>query len=179
MQTGAPMKQHSGMRPQDIVVLLKIIALEDSPWRIIDLAAVLAISQSEISEALNRNMIAGLMDSARRAVHKEALTEFLLHGLKYVFPEQPGATVRGMPTAHSAPPLSKRLLATAEVYVWPHPEGKVRGQSVRPLYRTVPKAASNDPKLYELLALVDAIRIGKARERNLAAEELRKRMALK
>jgi len=173
------MRQHSGMRPQDIVVLLKIIALGDSPWRIVDIATALAISQSEVSEALNRNMIAGLMNSSKRAVHKEALTEFLLHGLKYVFPEQPGSTARGVPTAHSASPLSKRLMATGEAYVWPHPEGRARGQSIRPLYRSVPKAASNDPKLYELLALVDAIRIGKARERDLAAEELKKRMSLK
>lgn len=74
MQIGTSMKQHSGMRPQDIVVMLKIIALGDSPWRIIDIATALAISQSEVSEALNRNMIAGLMDSSKRSVHKEALT---------------------------------------------------------------------------------------------------------
>lgn len=173
------MKQHNGMRPQDIVVLLKIIALGDSPWRIIDIATALAISQSEVSEALNRNKIAGLMDSSKRAVHREALTEFLLHGLKYVFPEQPGSTARGVPTAHSAPPLSKRLMATEESYVWPHPEGRARGQSIRPLYPTVPKAARSDPRLHELLALVDAVRIGKARERGLAAEEIKKQMGLK
>lgn len=179
MQTESLMKQHSGMRPQDIVVLLKIIALGDSPWRIVDIATALAISQSEVSEALNRNMIAGLMDSSKRSVHREALTEFLLHGLRYVFPERPGSTVRGIPTAHSAPPLSRRLVATGESYVWPLPEGKTRGQSIRPLYPTVPKAAGSDPRLHELLALVDAIRIGKARERNLAAEEIKKRMTLK
>jgi hypothetical protein len=173
------MKQHSGMRPQDIVVLLKIIALENLPWRITDLAMALGISQSEISEALNRNMIAGFMDSGKRTAHREALTEFLLHGLKYVFPERPGPTVRGIPTAHSAPPLSKRIVGTAETYVWPHPEGKSRGQSIRPLYPTVPRAVALDSKLYELLALVDAVRIGKARERNLAAEEIKKRMGVK
>ena len=173
------MKQHSGMRPQDIVVLLKIIALGDSPWRIIDIATALGISQSEISEALNRNMIAGLMDSGKRSVHREALTEFLLHGLRYVFPEQPGSTVKGVPTAHSAPPLSKRIVGTSDTYVWPHPDGKSRGQSIQPLYPTVPKAAESDSRLYELLALLDAVRIGKARERNLAAEEIKKRMALK
>jgi hypothetical protein len=173
------MKQHSGMRPQDIVVLLKIVALGESPWRITDLAVALGISQSEISEALNRNMIAGLMDAGKRKIHKEALTEFLLHGLKYVFPEQPGPIARGMPTAHSAPPLSKRIVGTSETYVWPHPDGQARGQSIRPLYPSVPGAAAPDSRLYELLALVDAVRIGKAREQNLAAEEIRKRMGRK
>jgi hypothetical protein len=70
-------------------------------------------------------------------------------------------------------------VAVGEAYVWPYPEGKSRGQSIRPLYPTVPKAVGSDPKLHELLALVDAIRIGKARERNIAAEEIKKRMGLK
>jgi len=33
-----------------------------------------------------------------------------------------------------------------------------------------------DPKLYELLALVDAIRGGKVREREMAKKEIRKRL---
>jgi hypothetical protein len=172
------MKQHSGMRPQDILVLLKIIALADTPWRITDIANALNISQSEISESLNRNRIAGFVDDSKRQVHKAALLEFLLHGLKYVFPEQPGPIVKGMPTAHSAPPLSSKIVATAEPFVWPDPEGTLRGQSIRPLYNTVPDAARSDPKLYELLALVDAIRVGRARERRLAESELGKRLAL-
>lgn len=56
------MKKHNGMRPQDIVVLLKIISIHDS-WRNIDLANALQISPSEVSEALNRCMIARLIDS--------------------------------------------------------------------------------------------------------------------
>lgn len=173
------MKKHSGMRPQDIVVMLKISTLGSTPWRIIDLATSLAISQSEISESLNRNRIACLMDATKRGIHMAALAEFLLHGLKYVFPEQPGPIVRGMPTAHSAPPLSKRILASDEALVWPDPEGSARGQSILPLYGTVPKAARNDQKLYELLALVDAIRVGKARERQIAEDELKTRLGLK
>ena len=37
-------------------------------------------------------------------------------------------------------------------------------------------AAKSDPKLYELLALVDTLRVGRARERTMAEEELRKRL---
>ena len=32
------MKKHNGMRPQDIVVLLKIISIRDDKWRNIDVA---------------------------------------------------------------------------------------------------------------------------------------------
>lgn len=58
------------------------------------------------------------------------------------------------------------------VSVWPCPEGKVRGESFSPLYRSVPVAARNDPHLYEVLALVDAIRGGRNRERKMALELL-------
>jgi len=169
-------KHHSGMRPQDIVVLLKIVALGETPWRMTDLATALAISQSEVSESLNRNRIAGLIDGAKRGVHRAALLEFLLYGLKYVFPEQPGPIVKGQPTAHSASPLSGKIVGSAEPFVWPDPDGSVRGQSIEPLYITVPKAVRRDPKLYELLALVDAVRVGKVRERKLAQSELKKRL---
>ncbi len=46
------MKKHNGMRPQDIVVLLKIIALKHDDWYNFDLAQALKISPSEISEVL-------------------------------------------------------------------------------------------------------------------------------
>lgn len=45
-----------------------------------------------------------------------------------------------------------------------------------PLHKNVPKAALADPRLYELLVLVEALRDGKARERKLAVKELSKRL---
>ena len=57
------------------------------------------------------------------------------------------------------------------------PEGSIRGESFSPLYKSVPIAAKNDSKLYELLALVDAIRGGQTREREMAKKELKKRLA--
>jgi hypothetical protein len=44
------------------------------------------------------------------------------------------------------------------------------------LYRTVPFAASRDRALYELLAIADALRDGRARERTIAEKELRERL---
>jgi hypothetical protein len=52
----------------------------------------------------------------------------------------------------------------------------MRGYALEPLFETVPLAALEDEKLYELLALVDAIREGRVRERSLATEELVKRL---
>ncbi len=164
------------MRPQDIVILLKIAALGKTNWLIKDLAAELFISQSEVSESLHRSMEAGLLDTDKFTIMKKSFLDFLKHGLKYVFPEHPGAIVRGMATAHSAKPLSENIYSE-DNYVWPYGEGKMRGQSIRPLYPSVPKACLKDDKLYELLALADAIRVGKNREENMAIKELEKRLS--
>lgn len=171
------MRPFNGIKPQDIVILLKLVVLGDKPWRHVDLAAALGLSQPEISFALDRCKAAGFIDSAKKRVMKTALLEFLVHGLRYVFPARPGAFSRGIVTAHSAPPLSKSIVASEEdVYVWPWDDGKVRGQAIAPLYPKVPLAAENDRKLYELLALVDALRAGRTREKVIAAKELEARL---
>lgn len=169
------MKKHSGMRPLDIVILLQIALYKDDSWLAKDLANKLKISASEVSESLNRSAIAGLLSADKKILMKSSLTEFLEFGLKYVFPQNPGALVRGIPTAHSAPPL-KKLLHSDEIFVWPFANGDVRGQAIEPLYRTVPEIAFQDERLYELLTLSDALRIGRVREQKIAIEELRRRI---
>ena len=112
------MKKHSGMRPHDIVVLLKIAAKKDAPWLMKDLANELGISGSEISESLHRSSLAGLITKDKQQLMKLSILDFLEHGLRYVYPQQPGAKVRGVPTAHAAAPLSELILSD-EAYVWP------------------------------------------------------------
>lgn len=169
------MKKHSGMRPQDMVILLKIAAKGNKDWLMKDLAAELSISTSEVSESLHRSAFAGLISRDKKKLMTMALLEFLQYGLKYVYPQQPGAIVRGLPTAYSAAPLNSEIISN-ETIVWPFAEGKTRGQALEPLYPGAAKASLQDQELYELLALVDALRIGKARERTLAIEELKKRL---
>ena len=164
------------MRPQDVVILLKIIAKGDTPWLAKDLASELGISNSEVSDSLNRSVIAGLIAPDKRMVMKRVLVDFLAHGLPRVFPQLPGPLQRGMPTAHAAPVLAS-LISSDVPYVWPHPKGEVRGAAIVPLYRKVPEACERDPVLYDLLALVDALRTGRARERELALGILRDRLS--
>ncbi|GAB4421142.1 MAG: hypothetical protein OHK0039_35600 [Bacteroidia bacterium] len=169
------MRKHNGMRPQDVLILLKIITWGESPWRYADIAQSLHMSQSEVAEALNRSMQARLVDASKKKVFRASLLEFLTHGLKYVFPARPGALIRGIPTAHSAKPLSD-LISAEEAYVWPSNLGTIRGQGITPLYPSVIKAIRTDPALYELLALLDAMRVGRAREVKIAGEELSNRI---
>ena len=163
------------MSPQDIVVLLKIISYGQKPWLQQQMAEDLHISQSEISKSLVRCKFAGLLDAKGKKVFGISLLEFLQYGIKYVFPEQAGAIVRGIPTAHSAMPLSN-IISSEMDYVWPSGKGKRRGQAITPLYPSVVDAVQKDDKLHELLALVDAIRVGRAREKEIAVKELKDRI---
>lgn len=174
--TQVSMKKHHGMRPQDIVVLMKIITLKHDNWRNIDLAYSLQISASEVSEALNRNKIAGLIDTDKRNVNINALKEFLIYGVKYVFPAELGAIVRGVPTAHSASPINKHISAGQNVYVWPYALGDSRGQAIEPLYKSIPAAVQNDKTLYKFMVIIDTLRIGRAKEIKIAVKELEKRL---
>lgn len=160
------------MRPQDIVILFKKVTPEGREMTNAQVAKSLGISASEVSEALERCRLAKLVDNAKRRVNVLALKEFLTHGLKYVFPVQPQSRVRGVATAISAPPLRNKVLSETDAYVWPDAKGAVRGESITPLYHTVPMAVKSDAVLYSLLAIADTFRIGRAREVAIAKDEL-------
>lgn len=168
-----PMRKHNGMRPQDIAVLMKIIAIGNSDWRLTDLSNSMFISLSEISESLNRSRVAGLIDYNKDNVNRNNLLEFLEHGVKYVFPVEPGASVKGIPTAHSHPFMKKHLKSEIN-YVWRDPAGDVMGSVIDALYPKQIDAVKSDPVFYKLLALIDVIRVGRVREINIASQELAK-----
>jgi hypothetical protein len=165
------------MQGQDVALLLKLAIQNRSHVPSKDLAESLFISPSEVSKSLKRSAESGLLHIANgeKRVNRSALIEFLSHGFKYVFPPAKGSLARGVPTSVSAEPLKSRFVDDGEFpEVWPYVEGKVRGIAFTPLYKGAPKAALRDPKFYAMLALCDAIRGGRTRERNLAIELLGK-----
>lgn len=165
------MRKHNGMRPQDIVILLKMLTIDKPEWQFKDIAHELNLSPAEVSESLNRSSLAGLVDETKRSVNRLSLFEFICHGLHYVFPQVPGAMVNGIPTAHSHPHFERHFKPEFK-YVWPAPEGKVRGLSIEPLYPSLPTAATQDAALYLLLACIDIIRVGRKREIKMAVDLL-------
>jgi hypothetical protein len=167
------MKSHNGMRPQDVVLLLKILIVPASDWQYRDLAASLYLSISEVSESLNRSHIAGLVDESKRKVHRQSLMEFIRYGLPYVFPQVPGTMVTGIPTAHSYP-FYAGLFKSDMNYAWPDDNGNMRGLAIQPLYGSIVKAVKQDELLYKSLASIDIIRVGRTRELKVAIEELQK-----
>jgi hypothetical protein len=179
--------------PQDVVVALKLLA-NPRPWTYARLGEELSMSASQVFRSVQRVEVARLVGlpyppfrspagSAYRdhampfQPNRANLKEFLVHGAKYAFPLRRGGMVRGMPTAHAAPPLNEQFTESFESPpVWPDPLGTKRGIEYSPLYKNAPRAAGRDPKLYELLALVDAIRDGRAREGEIAVRELTSRI---
>lgn len=160
----------NALRPQDILIALKLSLLgAEGDWTQAQVAQSLGISPTEVAFALQRLKKHHLLSEDKRSIKAGALCEFLVHGLKYVFPAELGTLARGMPTAAGHTALRSKIRTPPDhFFVWPDAEGKVRGQSLEPLYNTVPFAAKQDPKLHDLLSLIDAIRVGGARETALA-----------
>ena len=168
------------LRPQDLVVLLRL-ALERGPApTYATLAAELGMTASEIHGAVDRAVAAQLAhkDAGGKAtVILAALRLFVQHGARYCFPAVRDSLTRGLPTGYAAAPLKELIVpGTDPVPVWPHKDGTVRGMAFYPLYPSVPEAAGRNPALYELLVLFDAVRGGSARERALAVDLLEKRL---
>ena len=169
------------LRPQDVVVLLRLSLDRESIPTYATLADELKLTASEIHAGIERAMAGQLARkdaSGRPAALLEPLRLFVQHGVRYCFPATRGEMTRGVPTGHAAAPLKTLVVQSNEpAPVWPHKAGTVRGAAFYPLYPTVPDAALANPALYELLVLVDAVRGGSLRERALAMAELDKRLA--
>lgn len=171
------MKQIS-LRPHDVVVALQLIIAPQETYA--RLSSAIGLSASEVHEAVKRLRISRLIGAGNtRRIEPRALEEFLIYGVPYAFPGELGAATRGVPTAHSAPSLKEHFDTSSEarssaedVLVWPHEDGQARGTSITPLYGAAAATAKSNPPLYELLTLVDALRVGRARERRLAKSML-------
>lgn len=167
------------LKPQDLAVALELLTLERKwlPYR--QLSEKLRLSQYEVNAAVKRLLEARLLaqlDSGPAPV-KRNLRDYVLHGAVFSFPPVRGSITIGIPTAHSAAPFKKGLTRRDIPVVWPHPQGDVRGEALIPLYPGLPIVAASDPPLYELLSTFDVLRIGQAREREVARQWLAKRLS--
>lgn len=167
------------LKPQDVYVLLKIVAAECSRPPYARLAVDLGMSASEVHASIKRSQTARLVCGieSNNSVNLAALEEFLVHGLKYAFPAERGQFTRGLPTSYAAEPLRRKIAQGSDpIPVWPYQYGQRRGITLLPLHRSAPDAALRDHAFYEYLALADALRDGRARERKLAESEITRRL---
>ena len=172
----------STVKAQDVLVALKLLTIGDEPWSFTRLAGALGLSVGATHNAVTHLRAAKLIYERRgqATLAKQRLLDFLVHGVPAVFYAVRGGIGRGMPTGPSAPMLADVGLVAATPdavpMVWPVPTGKIKGETLAPIYETAPGAAAKDGKLYEFLALVDVVRTGGPRQRKLAAELLEARV---
>ncbi len=165
------------LKGEDIVLLLKLAGAPPE-WTVRALEEQTSIPRSVVQRALKRLAVSGLLDERRKRVNISQAEEFLIHGMRYVFPGVLAGETRGIPTAWAAEPLSQQVSSGVGELppVWPDSRGDRRGLGLRPLHQSVVEAARRDPSLGERLALADALRLGDARVRALAAEMLSARI---
>jgi DNA-binding Lrp family transcriptional regulator len=162
------------LKPVDLVVALRLAEAPEAKYE--ELSGDLGISPSTAHASVRRLRAAGLLRPDSRTVNRLALSEFLAHGVRYAFPARLGPEMRGVPTAHAAPPLAEHIVAE-DVLVWPSASGSSRGRAISPLYPRATELPERCPSLYQSPALVDALRVGRARERRLALEAIRRKLA--
>lgn len=161
----------------DCVILCKLIAQKESVMTHRDLAEQLFLSRATISVGLRRLLQSGLVrtevETNKLLPVIASVDEFIVHGFKYIFPAEMGKFTKGIATGIAAPVFKGKLvLGNDPIFVWPYEYGEVKGLAIKPLSPNVPKsvALGKDRQFYDLLALIDAMRQGRARERNIAVE---------
>jgi hypothetical protein len=168
------------LKPQDLAIALKLVTLKRDWLPYAALGESMRLSRFESHAAVQRLSAAGLIIDIEGPpqVVIAALRSFVIFGARYAYPPVRGGLTIGFPTAQALPAVRKLISASDEqLVVWPHPEGKVRGQSLLPLYASLPLAAKQAPAFHELLALFDLLRIGQARERAIARKLLEERLS--
>lgn len=163
------------MRPQDLVILIKIALNKEGNLQIKDLAKDLYISPSEVSKSLKRSEFAGLYLPTQKKVMRQALMEIIQYAVKYIYPTIPGYMTNGIPTAISHPYMTAKFEPNIK-YVWQDNNAMERGLAVTPLYDGAINAAKHDEDLYLVLALIDVLRIGKNREKDISIQMLKTKL---
>lgn len=136
------------------------------------------MSVGGVHQAVRKGVQAGLLASDSHEVIPHAVEEWFLHGIRFFVPLVRGGRGRGMPTGLSAPPFTEWFPEHSEdVWVWPDAEGTLRGDLIQPVFSSVPFAARQDADLYAWLVVLDVIRGGRARERNLATQWVKERLS--
>ena len=135
------------LKPQDLVILLKLAIEPVQARQQQEVARVVGVSQAEVSLSLRRCSESHLYEPVEKRVRVPHLIELLAHGVKYFYPAVLKGQGRGFKTAWAAPPLSEKLKIEQDSSppVWAHEKGDTLGQVVIPIYRSVPDAALRDP----------------------------------
>jgi DNA-binding Lrp family transcriptional regulator len=170
------------LKPQDCMVFVKLLANPLAHWSQRDMAKMLCISLAEVNAGIKRLQDAGLLRKDKQGKlypNINAAEEFLVSGIKFFFPGRLGEYTRGIPTGIAAPIFHDKIaLGNDPVPVWPDAVGERRGVALDPIHPSIPKSLRENPdnNFYEIFVLVDVIRTGRPREREMAEKLLKERL---
>jgi len=173
------------LRSQDVLVACKLHVLGKEGWTFVTLADSIGVSTGETHNAIARCKRAGLVSSSKDglAVARRSLLDLIVSAVPRIFYVERGRLALGIPTAQHAGPLRERFRPEpGTTVVWAYEKEKlaecVRGETIEPLYPSVPEIvrSDRDPRLYELLALIDVVRVGDGNDRKKAKEILTKKI---
>jgi hypothetical protein len=173
------------LKAQDVLVACKLFALGESSWTYTSVATAVEISVSEVHDALKRCRAAQLVVPMRdtEVVSKKHFYDLLVFAVPRIFYAVRGSLDMGWVTGAHLPTLLPEFdglrpgsLKDGLPLVWPDSKGTTRGETLLPIYPTVPEAARKDEALYEMLALLDVVRLGDHKYKKKAMELLAKRI---
>ena len=169
----------------DIVVLIRLYSLglrncesshgkdrrNNRLWTYQSLSDELSLSKSTLHRSIGNLRASKLV--LNRQVYAPKFLNFLIHGVPILFPAVTGPSVIGTPTTLTARffPPEYRLLANVQ-HVWPNPYGQSSGLSISPLHPSAIRLTEFDLHAHRVLAAVDSLRVGGAREQEAATRYL-------
>lgn len=164
------------LRPQDLLLTLQIWRQGNREWSFASLSESLQLSLGEAHGGVQRASNAGLLYETKNGLRAAIprVLQFILHGVPVTFFAKRGGITRGLPTGVHMPTWLEQIKPQERdmVTVWPHPEGTSRGESIEPLYPTVPEVSKKDTGFYEIVSLIEVMRIGHPIEKKAAASIL-------
>lgn len=94
------------LKPQDVVVALKLTSYRSARPAISIIANDLSLSPSEVHGAMGRLRASRVLHGSalEDRPNVSSLEEFLIHGLKYAFPAVHSEVTRGIPTSYATEP---------------------------------------------------------------------------
>lgn len=168
------------LKPQDLLVAVKIALTPQDAFTYGRLAAAVGLVPSRVHASVKFLTLARLVTGSSRDglfANNARLVELIVHGVPFIFPALIGGASRGMATGISQLDAGSNLSISAESdYVWPDAAGVDRGNAISPIHSSVVTASRNDPAVHKMFSAIDALRIGAAREREMAVHFIRSKL---
>lgn len=162
----------STLKSEDVLVLLKLIAVEPYHKDLSYLSLELGHDPSEIINSLSRLRSSNLIEDKTHKVRIPDFKNFIFNQVHQLFPTSPGKITQGMLTGAKPDFYFAVGLSYTSIWVWPNPDYPHKGYEIQPLSEHCCFAAANDPRLRKLLAVTETLRVSGRKARDWAEAEL-------